>query len=209
MISCKHALAIASLVFSSAAALRADYALSLSSDGAAQKTVSPGDTFTLDAVLTSNGEDSLNSAIFQVQFSQPGLIYQGYAWSAPFGNQTSDDDSKPLWSQLPLQLQASSLQGGGYPADTVDIELSNVIDSQDHFLSGKLVQLAFEVPLDHPAGSLLFSPVPDTFAQGFNIIPSTAGSSFQLTIVPEPNLFGLAFLTALAFLGIHRQNRKR
>ena len=176
----------------------ANYVITPLCDGLSSKTVLPGESFDLDIVLTSDGSDVHDSAIFQVVFSKPSLSYNSYTWYSPYLNGTDDDDSTPIIGDLPLILDADTLSGAGYPAGVVDIELSNTADSD--FVIGTLATLTLEVPSGWSTipDSVLISIVPDTFADGFATIPTTAGQEFTLNIVPEPASLGLLAIGSLA-----------
>jgi len=157
--------------------------MSLSSGGASSVTVSPGQTVILDVVVTSTAAESHNSAIFRLIASAPGLVYQSYTWQAPYLNGTLDDDSKPLIRDLPSVLSATTLQGLGYPADTADVELSNVTGDGSGFTNGTLVQLVLRVPADYQGpGSITITAVPSAIASGFALIPTTVAGSFNITV---------------------------
>ena len=163
----------------------AAYTISLRNNGFSAATVAPGSTFDLDVSLISDALDRHNSAILRLSFSAPGLIYQAYKWAEPYQDSTSDDDSKPLKSSLPVRLSSDTLSGSGYPTGVVDVELSNVIDQGPPFGTGRLLTLAFQVPADYSgAGNIIISAVPDTFADGFIPVPALAGSGFTLSIGP-------------------------
>lgn len=160
------------------------YSIFVASQGAASRTVQVGEAFNLDVVLFSDVSDVHNSAILRLVFSAPGLFYDSYLWSPPYGNGTSEDDSKPLARQLPLLLNTNTLTGAGYPNGAVDLELSNVTSTQPGFGSGTLVRLTLSVPLDYAGPTNVTVTIrPESFANGFNNIPTVPSSSFTLTIV--------------------------
>ncbi len=83
--------------------------------------------------------------------------------------------------------------------ELVDVELSNVVIG-DAFSTGTLVSLTIEVPNEYDFfGSVYVFTTPDTFNQGFQEIPTTAGDVFELIILPEP-----AALLALLLLATRR-----
>ncbi len=180
---CRYFIAVLLCCFIFHSSAHADYTLSPLSGGSASKTVQKGDSFSLDLVLTSDGSDEHNSAIFRVVFSSGGLSYESYAWTAPYATGTTDDDSKPLIADLPTVLTADTLSGPGYPAGTVDIELSNVLASAT-FGTGTLATMTITVPASYSgSNSVTISVAPDTFADGFTEINTIAGPSFKLTTV--------------------------
>ena len=191
---------------------QADYILTPLSGGASSATVEWGDSFMLDLVLSSNGDDLHNSAIFDLVFTQPNLRYDAYHWAPPYGDAPPNDDSTPLLADLPAMITADTLSGTGHPAGVVDVELSNVLIGHT-FGTGTLVTLSLTVPADYGFnGSLYIAAVPDTFANGFEIIPTTAGQVFELHVIPEPAsmiLFALSGLLAarLRVMSVMRSNR--
>jgi hypothetical protein len=166
---------------------RADYVLSLASGGSANVSASPGQVLTIDASLTSDAGDTHNSAIFRLTSSVSGLSYESYRWEAPYRNSTLDDDSKPLLALLPVALTAATLQGGGYPPDTVDFELSNVAGDPGNFGVGKLVSVVLRIPLDYKGpAAITLSAVPDAIANGFDLIPTTVASPLTINVSGPP-----------------------
>ena len=162
---------------------RADYVMSLSSAGAGGVTVSPGGALNLDVALASSAGESHNSAIFRLVASAPGLVYQSYTWQAPYLNGTLDDDSKPLMKDLPSVLSATTLQGLGYAANTVDVELANVTGDGSGFTNGTLVRLVLQVPADYQGPSPITLTVePSAIANGFALIPTAVSGTFTITI---------------------------
>jgi hypothetical protein len=156
--------------------------------------------FNLNIWLSSNDSDIHDSAIFRVVFSKPGLVYNGYDWQAPYlkygENGSTDDDSDPIITDLPIMLDADILSGVGYPAGVVDVELSNAAD--DNFSTGLLATLSIEVPESwgNLPDSIIIDVIPDTFADGFSVIPTTSGPSFTVNI-PEPASLSLVALGSL------------
>lgn len=174
--------------------------------GQSSFTVEPNQAFDLDIVLTSDAADQHNSAIFRVNFRHdtdpaPGLRYDSYIWSAPYETGTFWDDSKPIRSALPAVLDANTLSGPGYTPGVVDVELSNVIPTgYGLFGQGVLTTLTLTVPATFaPDQTLWINVQPDTFANGFDEIPTTAGPVFALHIVPEP---GSCLLVGLALVAV-------
>ncbi len=81
------------------------------SAGSASATVEWGDSFTLDFELTSDAGDVHDSAVLQVVFTEPGLIYEAYDWTAPYS--PLYDDSDPLSADLSVILDGDTLSGSG------------------------------------------------------------------------------------------------
>lgn len=202
--------AVAVCVLGLAVPAGASYILTPLSGGAGAATVNPGDAIDLDILLTTSAADEHTSAILRLVFSEPGLLYEGYTWAAPYANGTIDDDSKPLAGGLPLVLGADTLSGAGYPAGMVDVELSNVTDGgagpPPPFGVGVLVTVTLRVPAGYqPApGTITIGVAPDTLASGFGVIDAAAGPGFELTVTPEPATLALLLAGGLA-LAIRRR----
>ena len=181
------------------------YIITPLSGGSSTATVFLGDTISLDVALTSDASDEHTSAIYRVVFSAAGLSYDSYLWAAPYTDGTDDDDSKPPATHLPALLHAVTLSGQGYPDGVIDVELSNVTDGSEFppskFGTGVVTTLMLRVPPDYPAPSTIMITVEhDTLADGFVVVPTTDGTPFELTILPEPTtlaLLGTAVLSAL------------
>ncbi len=162
-----------------------DYTIFVQNNESDALTVNPGDSFNLDIRLETDNSDIHDSAIFRLVFSKPGLEYLSYYWSSPYPNETDDDDSTPIISDLPIVIKADSLAGIGYPSNTVDIELSNSADTD--FNSGLLVKLTLKVPESWQSiyEMMAVSIIPDTLADGFRVINSVSGSPMTLKICPK------------------------
>lgn len=164
----------------------------------------------IDLVLTADqGTPAHDSVILSLLFSSPGLRYLGYEWAEPFPNQTDIlaifDDSVPRWQDLPAMLTPDLLRGPGFPADAVDVQLSNIA-ADGAFGLGRLVTLHLEVPGDYAGPDLIqVSAIPDTFALGFEQVPAVAGNSLVI-IVPTP---GVAFTFVFVGLSIPARRRLR
>jgi hypothetical protein len=184
---------------------QAAYMLTPSSGGSNSITVAPGGSFSLDMVLTSDGADSHNSSLWSVTFSEPGLTYQSYDWQLPYVDGTSSDDSNPHATDLPTTITAASLNG---PPGVVDIELTNRTPvAAPLFTTGNLITLSLTVPLTYSgSGTVLINVVPDTFANGFDDIQTTAGQQFTLNVsVPEPATAGVLLLGGALLAGRRRR----
>jgi hypothetical protein len=178
------------------------YTLTPLSNGLSARSLSPGDSFALDMVLTSDTGAMHTSSVFDVGFSgnglsySPGIVYQSYTWASPYDNGTIDDDSHPLYSALPQTITGTK------------VNLSNVMPMVPvAFHTGTLVTLNFTIPSNYQLGTTLqtitFSAQPDQFYNGTDEVPTTAGTNFILTIIPEP----ASVLVLLA--GIAGLKRKR
>lgn len=171
----------------------ARYVMALSSGGANEATLRRGEALNLDVMLSTRTGATHNSAIFRLVSSAPGLVYESYNWHAPYLNGTVDDDSKPLRRDLPAALSAATLQGPGYPANAVDLELSNVTGDDGSFGAGKLVSVALRVPADYTGPSTIeISAVPTALANGFDLEPTTAAGPFTLHVAPPPPAYSVS-----------------
>lgn len=166
--------AVVCLLLGLAAPVRAAYTIALFSNGEDSVAIQRGDSFDLEIWLSSNTSQENNSVIVRVAFSAAGLIYEGLEWEVPY---TADhDDSTPAIAGLPMSeaLTESTVSGPGYPAGVVDLEISNVILA-DTFHSGKLATLSLSVPSDYTGPDVVcIGVVPDTIADGFDIMDTTA-----------------------------------
>jgi hypothetical protein len=153
--------------------------------GGSAANVLPGSSFVVDLVLTSGAGDLHNAAVFQVEFSEPGLIYTGYEWQAPYLNGTLDDFSTPLASDLPQALTASTFNNPLRPG-VVDVDLQNVLPAGPDFGVGLLVRLFLTVPADYAgAPEIEIRAVPDLLSLGFEDVPTSAGPALSI-FVPGP-----------------------
>jgi hypothetical protein len=177
-------------------AAHADYSMWLESGGSSFQQVSPGESFALEVWLGSDAADVHDAAIWQIEFSAEGLLYEGYSWAAPYETGSIFDDSKPFIDDLPVLLDASTLSGGGYEQGVVDVELANLTMSGE-FGAGWLATLELRVPLDYDGpDEIAISVVPDSFAMGFNEVPVVATGGFTL-LVPAPGALSLLAITAI------------
>lgn len=172
--------------------------------------VGRGNSLSLDIVLTSDGVASQHdSVVLDLIFSAPGLLYTSYEWAAPFPNRGDDlalfDDSVPAWHNLPAILSADSLRGPSRPTDQVDLQLSSLA-TEGHFGTGRLVTLVLLVPTDYSGpDEIVIRAAPDTFALGFNEVPSMGGAPFIITI-PNP---GVLMLVAIGCgCGLYGRSRR-
>jgi hypothetical protein len=195
--------ALAALSANAAAGM--GYTLTPTSDNMNQRTLNWGETFTVDMTIT--GDVSLpqyNSAIFQVRFTEPGIVLNDYVWDAPFGTGDLFDDSKPNRGALPLPIDGDTYDDPQVDGAN-DIELSNVSISGDYD-SGDIVSLMLTIPQNYGfTGSLLVSVAPDTFADGFDELPVEGGQVLELTIVPAPS--SCVVMLAGGFLARRRRSR--
>lgn len=167
------------------AAAHADYVVTPLAGGVSAVDLQWGDSLTIDLVLSSDAGDVHDSAIVQLIFTAPGLVYESYAWAAPYTSAPPLDDSTPILADLPAVLDVDSFYDPVSPT-LVDLELSNVLIGAT-FGSGTLVSLDFTVPADFGfEGTLYVAATPDTLAHGFDEIPTAAGTPLTLNIIPEP-----------------------
>lgn len=193
-----------------AVAAHADYIIDLKSNGSSIVTVQPGASFNLDVVLSGEPDTVHNSAIFQLEFSTPGLLYESYSWASPYVTGNIFDDSKPFTDDLPAVLTDDLLKGPGYPADVVNIELSNVVPVPgETFGSGVLVTLLLTVPEGWDGASLIeIIAVPDTFADGFDEVNVIAGTSMMIVIPAPPVSILMGGMLCMLGCGAARRRRR-
>lgn len=155
------------------------YVYDVSLIGGDEQLFVPGDTFQLELSLNSTEGDEHNSSLFSLIFTEAGLLYEGYTWSAPYENESFFDFSMPLYSDLPAVIDADSV-----PGPLVDVVLSNVVPSGT-FGSGVVVTLDLRVPEDWSDETTVFAlPQVDTVANGFEVIEVETGPAVAIQIVP-------------------------
>jgi len=180
----------------------ADYKITPLSGGLSSIFSGPGDSFSLDLVLTSDTADTHLSSEFRVLFSEPGLKYVSYNWGDGYTTGGQDDISSPCANSQLIDAASYALT-----AD-VDLFFSNLTNDGAVFGVGTILSLLLEVPSDwfkhHPGVyQVEVSIVPELFFDGFNVIPTTAGGVFLVNI-PGPAAIGL-----LALAGAIRPRRRR
>lgn len=202
------ALSVATLA---AAPADAAYVMSPVSGGQVQRTVAWGQSFNIDIALTSNATpaDTHTSALFQVRFTQPGLVMTSLTWNNPYLTGGPFDFSVPSAAALqmnPVTLGPSTLEGGLYPPGLTDIEFGNALVGQT-FSTGILATMTFTIPANFGyTGPIFISLNPDEMASGFNVVPTTAPQLFRLdVIVPTPATAML--LLSLAPMATTRRRR--
>jgi len=188
-----------------AATAHAGYVASVvnAQDGSNLVGVLPGRTFNVDVRLDADPDGpqdvAHNSAIIRLIADVEGLIVNAVTWQAPYENGTFFDDSTPSATDLPLPLTADTLTGTGYPDDVIDMQLSNVVDTGT-FATGIIASIEFELAADY-AGPIEFnlSVDPDTIADGFEIVETTAANPLTI-FIPAPGaalaIAGVALTTA-------------
>ena len=181
------------------------YELTPTSGGLSERTVSWCDTIDIDftIALTSDTLPAFNSAIFQVRFTEPGLVLNSYAWDTPFGTGDLFDDSTPKSDQLPLPIDGATHTDPQAPS-LIDIEFSNV-SIAGGYDTGDLVTISLTIPGSFGyTGPLFVSVSPDTFANGFDELIVEGGQVLQLNVIPAPaSAIGFAVLA----LGSTRRRR--
>ncbi len=165
----------------------ADYTLAPEMNGRNWGTIVRGRSSTLNLELTSDANDYHLSAIFTVEFSQPGLTYSGYTWDSPYVTGGSDDWSAPGEANLPVTLALDTYQDvPGFDPNAVDVYFENstpIIDGNDTiYTAGTIMNLTLAAPNDYALGDTIITAVPDTFDDGFGTIDAN-GDSLTLTCV--------------------------
>lgn len=190
------------------AAAHAGYVMSATSDGQSSVVVGLGESFTLDLFLDSNDGAVHNSAIFRVEFSDGGMLYESYVWGGSYETGGIFDDSKPFIDSLPVELDAALVAGVGFPPDVVDIEMSNV-SFGGLFSTGLLASLTIRIPLEWSGPrTVSISLVNDTIANGFETVDVAIAGDFLVNIViPAPGAVALLALAAVASPGAARRRR--
>lgn len=154
------------------ATAEAAYTITPLIDGGSSATRTPGQTFSLDFLLTSDASDTCDSAILDVGFSSPKLLLHGYTWGGSFS------DSKDY-----EYYDFSNPTNGHFENFTMGT-----------FGAGALLRLNMSVPADYVPlnDSIDIHVVPGTFALGLNnTIAVVAGPDAQLHVTPEPASWSL------------------
>ncbi|MFM1822995.1 MAG: hypothetical protein RI967_1261 [Planctomycetota bacterium] len=160
-----------------------------SSTGATTVGVRPGGTFAVRVELESELPIAYNSAVFRLVLSREGLAIGDYAWGAPFETGGATDFSL-LGVELPATIDADTLAGPTYPAETVDIEFANFLVTGEAE-PGAVVEVELAVPAKTAPGETFFVvAVPDTFAFGFLEIPTEAETVLTVRTTFSPDFDG-------------------
>ncbi len=164
----------------------------------------PAETeFSVDLDLVSDGSDAVDSVIFDLRFSDPGVVLKGYTWGGVFSG-SEFDASAPLSGSLGAgEAVGTDTYVDAAGLELVDIHLENFTVFGD-FTDGTLITLDFAIPAGFdfgPDGKVVVEIVPDTLADGGQEV-TTTGGSFE--ILPEP-----ASLSLLAFGAIGLLRRRR
>ena len=140
------------------------------------------------------GADASITALFEVTFSQRGLVLDAIDWTGPYPDSGAGVALNGGTNfSLPLALTPDVFDDGS----ATDIELGNdLADSTAEFTSGRLVTLTLTLPGDYVGGSPIDVAVePGVFldAQSPGAIDTNAGDPLSIAVVPEP---GSALLLA-------------
>ena len=77
--------------------------MSAESGGNSSLSVNPGDSFSVDVVMSSDTSDTSTSVLFTVEFDRAGPVYDSYLWSSRFAaNDIFLDDTI---GEVPLMLR--------------------------------------------------------------------------------------------------------
>lgn len=163
------------------------YGLSLSSQGAPEIAVKPGEAFDLDVALSSDRTDTHDAATFRLVFSTPGLLLQSVQWSAPYATGGPDDASLPPARALPIAIHDDTVSGRGLPERQADIYLSNAVLPPAAFTTGGLLRLNVKVP-DAYRGpeDVVVRAEPESFSAGFATVVVGTPAPFRLKVLAAP-----------------------
>ncbi len=180
-----------------ASAARADYVLEITDGDATPQTATllPGDSITLLLLLTSSGEDQIDSFVLDVGFSAPGLFYSSYEFDETvfIAGNPGEDFSSPGLGELPQPpaaphiITAASFSNPPPTPGDVDIhfEALSTLDAQGAILtfgSGVIARIHLSVPPDFNTSEVVITPMPDAFALGPEIVNATSGAAFRLSV---------------------------
>ncbi len=159
---------------------RAEYTISLenAADNSTSAMVAPGDTISINVVLT--GDSTHISNDFVINFSQAGLQYTAYEWFGSFitGAANGDDRSMPDIAALPVTIARDT---AGDANSAIDIQFTNFL-SIGQFRVGTLVRIDLTVPADFPDSAIDIDPFGRAFGEGFTTTVPTSGGTFILTV---------------------------
>ena len=135
-------------------------------------------TVVIDLVLASDSTpaDRHTSAIFTVEFSRAGRVYEGYEWAWPYATDGLDEYCTPESISMPVSLAVDSWIDPIGDGGAVDVYFENFISGEeDVFETGVIASITLTVPEDFPLGDVTITSVPDTFDSGEGSVPTTGG----------------------------------
>jgi hypothetical protein len=187
------------------ASAQAAYILTPMSGGASSRTVQPGETISLDLVLTSDASNTHTSAVFDVVFSAEGLRLDSYSWGGSYSSSVFDNSS-PLNSALAAMIMRDL---NGNAESPIDVHFENFTMSP--FGTGTLVSMLLHVPGDFtPVPSTIeINAVSDTITGDDGDVITSNGQTFFLNIVPVPEPSSLALAAAGAIIAFCVFTRRR
>ncbi len=181
------ALACVILCATAATTAQADYIITPLFEGLNDLELVEGESATIDFVVTSDANDQLDSAIFSLVLTEPGIQIDGYTWAAPFATGGIFDDSTLPPEDLPVAIDGDTHTAPGAPFGLIDFEFSNVLIGQS-FTTGTILSVDISVPVGLGyEGNVFIIARPDTFADGFNEIDTEGGTALTLSVlIPAP-----------------------
>ncbi len=194
-------------VFAFANQAQAGYVVSVEGPGGSSTAdVRPGDSISLDVVLTGNSVHIANE--FAVTFSRGGLILTNFAFGSPYITDGGDDTSVPQLTDLPVTLADDTF---GLPGSDVDAKFSNFLGT-GNFGTGSVLSFDLDIPVGYAEGVVDIS-VGNTSGSGnpsflgtFVDEPIDGINGFALNVVPEPAT--LALLGVGGLVAVMRRRRK-